>query len=301
MISTIIHTKNSAATLKRALESVKWADEIVVIDMHSTDETVQIAEKYTDRIFSFKDVGYVEPARNFGISKAKGEWILILDADEEVLATLKKCIQQVHDGTISPELRADAYAIPRKNLVFGEWMKYAGWWPDYQIRLFRSGQLHWPEDIHQVPKVKGKLLQLPPEEELAIIHQNYADVSSFIQRLDRYTTHEVTRRGPRATSDVEIFRAFTTEFVSRYFKHEGIKGGALGTGISLMQSMYEVSVLLKQAEAGSGITTRPHHAQMFAELRNFQKDVNYWIADWHVQQHIGFSRLSWMIRRKFRL
>ena len=117
-ISVVINTRNEEKNLPRCLASVKGlADEIVVTDMESIDKTVEIAKKAGAKVFKHKQTGYVEPARNYAISKATGEWILILDADEETPPSLvKKLKQLVKTG------KADYYRLPRKNIVFGRWL-----------------------------------------------------------------------------------------------------------------------------------------------------------------------------------
>src|SRR5690606_14218835 len=128
---------------KRTLKSVRFADEVVIVDMQSTDATLAIAQEVTDRIISVKDVGYVEPARNTALSKATGDWILLVDADEEVPETLRDYLFERMEQPDS----AEAYYLPRKNIVFGTWYHYAGWWPDYQLRFFKRGTVTWPTKI----------------------------------------------------------------------------------------------------------------------------------------------------------
>ena len=132
MISVVINTFNEEKNIKGCLESVKWVDEIVVVDMYSDDRTVQIVQDYTDKIFMHKRVGHVEPARNFAISKATGDWVLVLDADERVprsLATKLKQIVRENPHGVS------AVSFPRKNVFFNKWIRHTGWWPDYKRRF----------------------------------------------------------------------------------------------------------------------------------------------------------------------
>ena len=167
-LSVVITTKNAATTLERTLESVKFADEIVVVDMMSTDETVRIARKFTDNIFTTPDVGYVEPARNFSLSKARGEWILVVDADEVISETLRDYLLEL----LATDSDIASYSLARKNLIFGDWVQTAGWWPDYQPRLFRRGKVIWSDLLHSKPAIDGKSEKLPDKAELAIEHHN---------------------------------------------------------------------------------------------------------------------------------
>jgi glycosyltransferase involved in cell wall biosynthesis len=289
-ISVVIHTKNSEKTLASALNSVIWADEMIVIDMHSTDSTVEIASHYTKHIFQFKDVGYVEPARNFGISKATSDWILILDADEEIPESLARRLQKL---TI---LQTEAWELPRKNLVFGHWLQYSGWWPDYIPRFFKRGSVDWPEFIHSVPKITGEVLQLPAEERFAIIHHNYPTVESFVDRLNKYTT--ITAMENKKT-DGTAFSSFWHEFESRFFLHEGYKDGEAGLHASLMQSFYEAVKYIKQWE---NLASKNAPVDVDKILNMLQPELAYWRADYKIRTSKNLlNRQYWRIRRKFKL
>lgn len=132
-ISVVINTLNEEDNLPRALASVKkFADEIVVVDMKSDDKTVDIAKKAGAKVYEYKRIGYVEPARNFAIGKATGKWILIIDADEQLPGSLVKELKKIVKNP-----SANYYRLPRKNLIFGKWVKHSRWWPDYNIRFFQ--------------------------------------------------------------------------------------------------------------------------------------------------------------------
>jgi glycosyltransferase involved in cell wall biosynthesis len=185
-ISTVINTLNEEENLPRALASVKdFADEIVVVDMHSDDQTVDIAKKSGARVFEHDRTGYVEPARNFAISKAEGDWILILDADEELSQSLSKSLRKIADNPA-----ADYYRLPRKNIIFGRWIKHTGWWPDYNIRFFKKGCVSWNEIIHSVPTTQGAGSDLKADEENALVHHNYRTAEQYVERMNRYTSYQ---------------------------------------------------------------------------------------------------------------
>src|SRR3990170_3911426 len=193
-ISAVINTLNEEKNLSRAMESVKWADEIVVCDMYSEDKTVEVAKKLGAKIVRHKRINYVEPARNFVISKASGPWILVLDADEEIPDSLAKRLQEFAKSKI----KSDFVEIPRKNIIFNKWMKASMWWPDYQVRFFKKGSVVWGDKIHSKPDTRGQGLQLPAEEKWAITHQNYQTIGQFIERMNRYTSieaEELTKEG----------------------------------------------------------------------------------------------------------
>src|SRR5688572_7980444 len=134
-ISVVINTLNEEKSIERAIKSVDFADEILVCDMHSDDNTPLIAKKLGAKVIFHKRAGFVEPARNFAISKAEHEWVFVLDADEEVPDSLKGKLKEVINGSGVTTF----VEIPRKNILFGRWMKASMWWPDYNIRFFKKG------------------------------------------------------------------------------------------------------------------------------------------------------------------
>jgi len=297
-LSVVINTKNAATTLKRALKSVSFADEIVVVDMQSTDATVAIAQEVTDRIFSVKDVGYVEPARNTAIAKATGDWVLIVDADEEVPPSLQEHLLQL----MTQPATAESYYVPRKNIVFGTWYHYAGWWPDYQLRFFKRGTVKWSTRIHTQPATTSQPAYLPAKEELALIHHNYQSIEQFIDRLNRYTTHEAANRLPATTvGGDQVIKAFHHELLSRLFRHQGIDGGIHGVSLSFLQAMYELVVVTKQWQATGFPQTKRDQAATLEALKAFHQDLAYWMADWQIHHTSGVAQLAWRIRRRLRI
>jgi len=157
-ISVVINTLNEEKNLPRAIASIKGlADEIIVVDMQSDDRTKEVAEGLGALVYDHKRTGYVEPARNFAIAKAVGPWVLVLDADEEIPPKLAKKLR-----VFAQKEGADFYRIPRKNIVFGSWLRHSRWWPDYNIRFFKKGKVTWNEVIHSVPMTSGKGIDLQP-------------------------------------------------------------------------------------------------------------------------------------------
>ncbi|MBI2029096.1 glycosyltransferase family 2 protein [Candidatus Gottesmanbacteria bacterium] len=244
-ISVVIHTYNSASTLRNCLNSVKWTNEIIIIDMGSVDETLKIAKKYKSKIYFFKYTGYVEPARNFGISKVKNKWVLILDSDETISVKLKSKLIE-----ISKQDRIDFVLIPRKNIIFNKWIKYTGWWPDHKIRFFKKSSVRWTRQIHDVPSTIGKSLLLPPHEAYSIHHENYQSISQFIERLNRYTNIE-SRKILKNGENVDTytpFRKASKEFIQRFYMSEGYKDGFIGLLLSVLMSFYQFIAYAKVLE-----------------------------------------------------
>lgn len=285
-ISALIHTKNSQETIEQAITSVAWADEIVVVDMHSQDKTVEVCRKYTDKIYLVDDVGYVEPARNFGISKSAGEWVLIVDADEEIPETLATTLKELSTK------EADAWELPRKNLIWGHWVKHAGWWPDYNVRFFRKGSVQWPEKIHEKPKVTGLIERLPAEEQYAIIHHNYKSVEEFVSRLNRYTTITASEGGKYNSSPMI---AFWEEFQRRFFAQEGYKDNNLGLYLAILQGCYEAVFRIKLWEKEN---KKIFPVNVAAEIDNVMRQLAYWRADYMIRNTKGIRQFYWRLRRK---
>jgi glycosyltransferase involved in cell wall biosynthesis len=301
-LSVVINTKNEAKNIKRALSSVKKiADEIIVVDMMSDDGTPKIAKEMGAKVFEYKkEHGFADPARNFALTKASGDWVLILDADEEISKKLSENITKLIESE-----EFDAYFLPRKNIIFDKWIEYSGWWPDYQPRLFKKGHLEWPGKVHAQPIVKGGAKHLPAKQEYAITHYNYTDIEQYLDKLNRYTTltakSSFDKKMATPISAGQVFEKFNGEFLSRFFAHEGIKDGVHGMSLSLLQSMYELVVFLKVWELGDHPSLNADQSSGIGHLRKFQKDLNYWIADHGVKNSWGLKKIYWQIRRKFKI
>lgn len=232
-ISVVVCTYNNEEMVARCLESVKWADEIIVVDDGSTDNTVGTASKFTNNIFKHKSQGYVEPVRNFAISKATHEWILILDSDERVSQNLSEKLKEyIQNAEIS------YIEIPRKNIIFGKWMQASMWWPDYNVRFFKKGTVVWSDRIHSNPTTKGKGLKLNPTEENAITHHNYSSVGQFVERNSKYSkiqARELFDEGVRFNW-TDIIKKPLGEFLGRYFANKGYEDGMHGLVLSFLQA-----------------------------------------------------------------
>ncbi|MBI4039708.1 glycosyltransferase family 2 protein [Candidatus Daviesbacteria bacterium] len=273
-ISAVVNTLNEEKNIARCLESVKWADEIVVVDDGSTDKTVAIAQKYTDKIYHHQSVGYVEPARVFAMDKASYDWIFLIDADEEAPKELADILQSTDYG------KEDIahVQIPRKNLIFGQWIKHTGWWPDYQVRFFQKGTVIWPNAIHLKPQTFGRELRLEAREDLAIVNQNYDTVSQFINRMNRYTDIEAQEKINQGYKFVwpDLILKPTEEFMRRFFAWEGYKDGLHGLALSLLQAfsllVFYIKIWEKQGFRQEDIDIK----QITQESKQINSHFNYW-------------------------
>lgn len=295
-ISVVINTRNEEGNLPRVLASIRpLADEIVVVDMESTDKTVLIAKEAGAKVYKHKYTGYVEPARNFAISKASGKWILILDADEEIDKELCKKLCK-----IAGDPKADFYRLPRKNIIFGKWIKHSRWWPDYNIRFFKKGKVVWSEIIHSVPETHGKGLDMEATEDNAIIHYHYESIEQFINRLNNYTTQhaKLLIKDGYKFSWKDIITKPTAEFISRYFAGYGYKDGVHGLALAGLQAFSELVLYLKVWQAEKFKDSTPNLDEVVSIMRESEKDIHYWQADSLIKEGGGIIQ---RIKKKFKL
>jgi glycosyltransferase involved in cell wall biosynthesis len=183
-LSVVLITLNEAANLSRTLESVGWAQEIVVVDSGSTDATVAIARTSGARIFREAWKGFAGQ-KNSAIEHATGEWVLSLDADEEVSAELEGEIQTLLAG----EPQFTAYRVPRLNHFLGRALRHGGYWPDPKLRLFRRGAARFAErPVHETMEVIGETRQPVGQLKGHLIHHCYPTLEDYIEHMDRYSS-----------------------------------------------------------------------------------------------------------------
>jgi len=189
-ISVLINTFNEEKNIENCLKAVEWADEIVVVDMYSDDKTVEIASRYTDKIFYFKRMGYADPARQFALEKATYDWILVVDADELVPLKLKNILSEIAGKDL-----ADVVYIPRSNYFAGKKINGLGMGTlhDMQPRFFKKGYLNFGDEIHNFFKVesKARIYRIKNPEE-SFTHLSYLDFEQYFDRMNNYSTIEAT-------------------------------------------------------------------------------------------------------------
>lgn len=223
----------------------------MVVDMESSDDTIKIAKKYATVIYTIpatdgkgKAIGIVEQVRNQFLAKVKTEWTLIVDSDEEIPATLASKIQE-----LILTQSVNGYRIPRKNVIFGKWIEHTGFWPDYIVRLFRTGKGKHPETIHDQLEVNGAVEDLPIDSDLAILHHHYTSVEQFLMRMNVYTTFEAQRyfaQVPAADRQrPDFFKSFFDQFFSRFFASEGYMDGSHGLVLSLLLAVSSLATQMK--------------------------------------------------------
>ena len=273
-ISVVINTWNEEKNIKRCLGSVKdFADEIVVVDMESEDKTVKIAKKFGAKIFFHKPTFYVEPARNFALSKTSGSWVLVIDADEELPKSLAKRLKK-----IVKENEVDYVKIPRKNIIFGQWIKHSRWWPDYNVRFFKKGKVKWSEKIHASPEAKGKEKKLEAKEINVLIHYNYQSISQYLERLNRYACIQAENliAGGYRFKWSDLIRKPSDEFLSRFFAGRGYKDGLHGLVLAILQAFSEFILYLKIWEEEGFAPENKILSEFNTEMKQPIKDLRFW-------------------------
>lgn len=269
MLSAVITAWNEEKDIARVISSVKkLVDEIVVVvDEATTDHTAEVAKKLGAKIFTHPHTGVVEPMRNFSISKATGDWILLLDADEEIPAGLAKQIKElIKDPSVN------YYRLPRKNIIFGKWITSDHWWPDYVYRLFRRGTVTWKDAIHSIPITKGEGIDLPAQEELSLVHYNYSTVSEYLEQIDRYSQVAL----PTSFIPTDLVTKPIGEFLSQYFARRGYTQGLHGVALAGLQMFSEFVRYLKLWESRGFAEMEFSKAQLTHELKNKTREYRWW-------------------------
>jgi len=201
MLSVIIITKNEAVHIGRCLESIAWADEIIVLDSGSDDDTVSICRRYTDHVYETDWPGFGLQKQR-ALDKATGDWVLSIDADEVVTAELRTEIERVMQ-----ENKLQAYEIPRLSSYCGRQMRHGGWWPDYVLRLFRRDVGRFSEaTVHEKVLVEGKVGRLvsPFHHETAVNLEEILDKVNSYSSLGSQMLHE---KGIRSSVSKAVLKA----------------------------------------------------------------------------------------------
>jgi len=238
-LSVVISVFNGEKELDNCLRSIDFAQEIIIINNSSTDKTLEIAQKYTDKIFTKPNNPMLNVNKNFGFTKATNQWILSLDADEQVTPELKEEIKSLR---LSAEDSRNGYWIPRKNIIFGKWIEHSGWYPDYQLRLIKKGKGKFPEKhVHEMIKAEGEMGYLKNH----IIHNNYENISQFLNKLSMtYGLNEAEQliENGYIFDWKDAIRFPVKEFLSRFFAREGYKDGFHGLMLALLMAFYHFIV-----------------------------------------------------------
>ena len=239
-LSVVVVTFNEEDRIRACLESAAWADELIVVDAESHDKTAAIARELTDQVFVRRWPGFAAQ-KNFALAQARGAWILSLDADEVVSPPLREEIAAIverggaHTG----------YAIPRRNVFWGRWIRHGGLYPDWQLRLFARGRGRFAErSVHESVTVEGSVGRLTGHLE----HRSYRDVADFLARADRYSTlaaEEWLAAGRPSRPLIDLTVRPVGRFLGMYLARGGFLDGWRGFLLAVLYGYY---VLMRSAK-----------------------------------------------------
>jgi len=247
-ISAVIITKNEESNLRRCLDSIAWVDEIIVVDSNSTDNTRPIAVEAGAHVHDIEWQGFGH-AKRFGLDQANSEWVLSIDADEEVGIELAAEIREL----ISSGNAADGYEIPRRTNFLGRWIKFSRWYPDYVLRLFRRGSGEITESlVHEKVIVNGRIEKLKNP----LLHYSYPDMDTYFKKFEKYTSlaaQELYRNGKRFKLSALIFKpmaAFSRHYITGLGFLDGLEGFliALFSAFGVITRYVKLRSLEKAAE-----------------------------------------------------
>jgi glycosyltransferase involved in cell wall biosynthesis len=231
-LSVTIIAKNEEKNIKRCLESVKWADEIIVLDTNSTDRTVEICRQFTDQVFCVDWHGYGKQ-KNLCSERASHDWILNIDSDEEISSEGAEEIKAVLRG----DSKNAVYNFPRKNFFAQRWVRYGGWYPDRISRLYDKTRVSFLETlVHEklVPDENVGALQNP------ILHYSFTGMEDYVERQNRYSSlyaQEKMKNGFKVTWSHLVLRPPAT-FFKNYIILQGFRDGFLGLFLAMSLAYY---------------------------------------------------------------
>jgi glycosyltransferase involved in cell wall biosynthesis len=239
-LSVAMIAMNEEANLPRTLESVRWANEIVIVDSGSKDRTLEIAQSFGART-SYHAFGGHGEQKNIALDLCTQDWILLLDADEVLTPELQNEIRAILSG--EPEPKFAAYWIPRLNQIFGRWMRHGGFYPDLKLRLFKRGAARLSEGVgpHSTPEFSGPRGRLKGD----MLHYAYTDLNTYLEHMNRYSS-EIALLLHKAGRDSKSFPAFiwnavlnpVATFLYNYFFRLGFLDGHEGLLLHLNHSVY---------------------------------------------------------------
>ena len=245
-ITAIVHTYNAEKHLARVLDTLQGFDELLVVDMESSDGTCTIARDKGARVITFArgEHRIVEPARQFGIDHASHLWVLEVDADELVTPELERYLRALTARADAP----DGLYIPRRNFFMNREM-YSGY-PDKVLRFFRRDKCRWPATIHAIPEISGRVESIPAKrKELAFIHLDNGTVHSRAEKHLRYSDYEAARKARRRkhpAADLLWRPGFI--FLRKYLLKGAWRDGLPGLVLSVQGACNEALICCKLVE-----------------------------------------------------
>ncbi len=235
-ISVTIITGNEENNIRECLESVKWADEIIVVDSESTDKTVEIAKSFTEKVFIREWEGFASQ-KNYAMKQAKNDWVLSIDADERVTEELSEEILSLNFADY------DGFRIKRDNYFIGRQITGCGWGNDYQVRLFNKNKTRLSDRlVHEGFVVYGRLSTMKN----SIKHYSYRNLKDGFCKINEYSSLEANEKAERKkVSGIRLVLFPIWAFIQHYFIRKGFKDGKHGLIVSLMHAMTKLQVYMK--------------------------------------------------------
>ncbi|KAF0153626.1 MAG: Glycosyltransferase [Ignavibacteria bacterium] len=236
-ISVVIIAFNEEANLGECLESVKWAEEIIVVDSFSYDKTIEVAKQFTDKVFQKKWEGFARQ-RKFSLETASNEWVLSLDADERVTPELKNSILKV----IEKDSQTNGYKAARRNYFLGKWITGAHWYPDYQLRFFKKDKARIEEVlVHEGFEVEGKTEIIAGD----IIHFSYRSLDDAYRKINHYSSLAAQQKADKKVNAADIILHPIAAFLTDYFSRKAYKDGLHGLLVAIMHAMTNLMTYTK--------------------------------------------------------
>jgi glycosyltransferase involved in cell wall biosynthesis len=241
-VSVVVITKNERENIADCLKSASWADEIVVLDDNSTDDTVKIARQFTDKVHARK-MDIEGRHRNYAYSLAGNRWVLSLDADERVSPELAEEIAALLSGSPADK----AYTIPIKTYIGRRWIRHGGWYPAPKVRLFDKGHFKYEEaEVHPRVFIDGSCGHLKKD----IVHYSYRDFHDFFVSLNNQTTLEAKKwfKEKRDINFIKMYRKSLSRLLKAYVQKGGFRDGLLGFTVSWAGALYQFMSYVKYKE-----------------------------------------------------
>lgn len=241
-VTAIIHTRNAEEYLEEVIDSLAGYDEVLIVDMDSTDSTLEIARRKGCNILKVEPMGYADPARDFAMRKAGHDWVFFVDADELIPDELTQWLRNF----IQSPGNVKAVAVPRKNMMMDFWNRAS--YPDYQLRILDRRSCTWPAFVHSRPVVDGETMFLPrARKELAMIHKP-PRIAEMMERLNRYTTLEMERKQDMKVSWFKLWMRPKVRFFKAFILKGGFRDGMRGYIAAKHDAAYQHFYLTKILE-----------------------------------------------------
>lgn len=250
MLSITIITKNEEPNIERCINSVRWADEVIVVDADSTDRTVEIAQRLNATVIIKKWEGFAKQ-KEFAMQSAQHDWVFSIDADEEVTSELKEEIL----ATIARPDALNGYEIPRKSFFLGKFIRYGGWYPDYQQRLFRRNKTtmnHRP--VHEGFSAEGPIGRCSSD----LNHYTYASLHQYLEKMNDYSSLDVVNRlsNGRTVRWYNFILNPLAVFFRMYVSLRGYRDGFHGLLVAYYSALHSLSIFAKSWEYQSAVAAQ---------------------------------------------